>query len=205
MQPPFLGIRREQVIAQILQKDPRPPRRLNKKVPVDLETICLKAMEKDPDRRYQTAGQMADDLRRYIHRYTIAAKRSSVPARIAKLVRRKKGVVAATFALMVLGCAAAVMTFNYHNESRARNKEQTARASLPEIRSQAESGNVVAAFLLADSARRSLQNDPEFDQVWQKVSATGRISTEPIGANVLIKDWRVDSSGLILESLLLPV
>ena len=37
---------------------------MNRKVPVDLETICLKAMEKDPDRRYSTAKELADDLRR---------------------------------------------------------------------------------------------------------------------------------------------
>ena len=66
--PPYRGERRDQILAQILHKDPLPPRRLNRKIPVDLETICLKAMEKDPDRRYQTAGQFAEDLRRYVNR-----------------------------------------------------------------------------------------------------------------------------------------
>jgi hypothetical protein len=49
---------------------------LRPKVPIDLETICLKAMEKDPDRRYQTAGQMADDLRRFVNRFAIHARRA---------------------------------------------------------------------------------------------------------------------------------
>jgi serine/threonine protein kinase len=47
---PFTGERRDQVLAQILHMEPKAPRKLNPKVPVDLETICLKAMEKDPDR-----------------------------------------------------------------------------------------------------------------------------------------------------------
>jgi serine/threonine protein kinase len=62
LQPPFTGERRDQVLAQILHKEPKAPRKINKKVPVDLESICLKALDKDPDRRYQRAGQMADDL-----------------------------------------------------------------------------------------------------------------------------------------------
>src|SRR6516162_7766618 len=75
-QPPFGGQSREQVLAQIVQKEPRPPRKLNPKVPVDLETVCLKALEKDPDRRYQMAGAMADDLRRYVNRFAITARRA---------------------------------------------------------------------------------------------------------------------------------
>src|SRR5262245_52971926 len=62
LQPPFEGERRDQVIAQILHKEPRAPRAVDRKVPPDLETICLKAMDKDPDRRYRTAGAMAEDL-----------------------------------------------------------------------------------------------------------------------------------------------
>jgi eukaryotic-like serine/threonine-protein kinase len=65
LQRPFEGKQRDQVLAQIIHKEPRAPRKLNKKVPVDLETICLKALEKDPDRRYQTGGAMAEDLRRF--------------------------------------------------------------------------------------------------------------------------------------------
>ena len=55
LQRPFHGQRRDQMLAQIVQKDPPPPRRVNPQVPVDLETICLKAMDKDPDRRYASA------------------------------------------------------------------------------------------------------------------------------------------------------
>src|SRR5262249_2794565 len=59
LRPPFAGISRDQMLAQILQKEPAPPRKLNPKVPLDLETICLKCLEKDPDRRYATAGALA--------------------------------------------------------------------------------------------------------------------------------------------------
>jgi eukaryotic-like serine/threonine-protein kinase len=74
LQRPFTGEHRDLVIGQIMHKEPRPPRKVNRKVPVDLETICLKAMEKDPDRRYQGAKDMSDDLRRFVNRFAIAAK-----------------------------------------------------------------------------------------------------------------------------------
>src|SRR5260370_31298463 len=86
--PPLGGERRDQVLAQIIQKDPTPPRKLNKNVPRDLETICLKALDKDPDKRYQTAGQMADDLRRFVNRFAIEAKRTGPIERLRKWVRR---------------------------------------------------------------------------------------------------------------------
>ena len=73
----------------IAHKEPARPRRQNKRVPVDLETICLKAIEKDPDRRYQTAGQLAEDLRRYTNRYGISAKRAGPIGRAVKWARRR--------------------------------------------------------------------------------------------------------------------
>jgi serine/threonine protein kinase len=103
LQRPFDGKRRDQVLAQIVQKEPKAPRKMNKKVPRDLETICLKALEKDPDRRYQTAGAMADDLRRYANRYAISARRAGPVNRAVKWVRRRPAVAAAeALALLAL-------------------------------------------------------------------------------------------------------
>ncbi len=109
--PPFVGERRDQIIAQIIHKEPRPPRSVNKKIPVDLETICLKAMEKDPDRRYQTAGQLAEDLRRYINRFEISAKRVGVVGRTVKWVRRHPGVAALLGLVILAGAAAGVAAY----------------------------------------------------------------------------------------------
>jgi serine/threonine protein kinase/Tfp pilus assembly protein PilF len=88
LQLPFQGDSREQVLSGILSKEPRPPRRLNPRVPLDLETICLKAMEKDPDRRYATAEEMAADLRQYLQRGLITARRAGPLRRAGKFIRR---------------------------------------------------------------------------------------------------------------------
>jgi serine/threonine protein kinase len=70
---PFRGNRR-MTILQVLEDDPRPPRQLNDKVPRDLETICLKAMSKSPPRRYATAGEFSQDLRRFLSGEPICAR-----------------------------------------------------------------------------------------------------------------------------------
>jgi tetratricopeptide (TPR) repeat protein len=85
---PFPGESREEVVARIMTKEAAPPRRLNHRIPVDLETICLKALEKDPDRRYQTGAAMAGDLQRYLQRGLITARRAGALRRTGKFLRR---------------------------------------------------------------------------------------------------------------------
>jgi formylglycine-generating enzyme required for sulfatase activity len=62
------------VLHQVVHEDPRPPRRLNDRIPRDLETICLKALAKEPARRYATAGELAEDLRRFLSGEPIKAR-----------------------------------------------------------------------------------------------------------------------------------
>jgi CHAT domain-containing protein/tRNA A-37 threonylcarbamoyl transferase component Bud32 len=70
---PFRGSRL-MMLQQVLHDEPRPPRKLNDRIPRDLETICLKAMAKAPQRRYTTALEMADDLRRHLAGEPIKAR-----------------------------------------------------------------------------------------------------------------------------------
>jgi tetratricopeptide (TPR) repeat protein len=130
LQPPFPGVRRDQIIAQIIGKEPKPPRWHNKRIPLDLETICLKAMEKDPDRRYQTAGQMAEDLRRFVNRFAISAKRAGPVARAVKWVRRRPAVAGLIGAVVVVSVIAGVLAYrSHHIAERAELAEATARAA----------------------------------------------------------------------------
>jgi serine/threonine protein kinase len=106
LQRPFKGERRDETIAQIMHKDPPAPRRVNARVPMDLETICLKCLEKDPDRRYQTAGALADDLRRYMNRFAISAKRAGPFTRLKKWIARNPAVAGGSIAVVLaLGVA----------------------------------------------------------------------------------------------------
>lgn len=72
-QLPFSGTTR-MLLLQVVSDEPRPPRRLNERIPRDLETICLSCLHKEPGRRYRTAGALAADLRRWLNGQPIQAR-----------------------------------------------------------------------------------------------------------------------------------
>ncbi len=76
--PPFRSDTPMDTVVQVLEDDPVPPRLLNRKVDPELETICLKCLEKDPRRRYPTAEALAEDLQRYLNGDPIQARCSTV-------------------------------------------------------------------------------------------------------------------------------
>jgi serine/threonine protein kinase/Tfp pilus assembly protein PilF len=129
-QPAFAASEQSELLGQILFKEPLPPRKTIPSVPVDLQTICLKAMEKAPNERYQTAKAMADDLSSYLHDLAIVARPQGPVRRLVKLVRRRRletmGVVAGV--LLILLVAASVVGLRSRREERA-SREQ-ARAAL---------------------------------------------------------------------------
>jgi len=107
---PFGGTH-EQVIAQILRAEPKSPRRTDPHIPVDLETICLRALEKEPERRFQSAEGMARDLRRYAEGFPIRSRRISLAGRAWRYVRRnpaRAAVMAAVGVIAVLAPALAI-------------------------------------------------------------------------------------------------
>jgi WD40 repeat protein len=103
LEPAYNGRDRQAVLRQIAEEEPRPARRLNKNVPVELETIVGKAMAKSPGERYASAQEMADDLRRYLEDKPIKAKRPTLRQQATKWARRHRTVVRA--AVVVLGVA----------------------------------------------------------------------------------------------------
>src|SRR5438477_5184853 len=90
---PFRGTRR-MMLLQVLQEEPRPPRRLNDKIPRDLETICLKALAKAPAQRYATARALAEDLRRWLAGEPIQARPISAWERAWRWARQRPAAAA---------------------------------------------------------------------------------------------------------------
>ena len=76
--PPFAGGTTYETIKLLLETEPRPPRLWNPKVDRDLSTICLKCLEKDPQRRYSSALALAEDLERWLKHEPIQARRTGV-------------------------------------------------------------------------------------------------------------------------------
>jgi hypothetical protein len=124
LEPAFGGTDSQEVLRRIVFEDPRLPRRLNPAVPAELETIVLKAMEKDPARRYGTAQEMADDLQRFLEDKPIKARRPTLWRRFAKWSRRHSTLVTVT-AVLTLIVLVAGATFELR-ELRLRDAARTA-------------------------------------------------------------------------------
>jgi serine/threonine protein kinase/Flp pilus assembly protein TadD len=103
LRPAFESEDRQELLRQIAFEEPRPPRRFNKAVPAELETILLKAMAKAPGERYATAGELADDLRRWLEDRPIRARRPSLRARLLRWGRRHRTLVVSVAAALVMG------------------------------------------------------------------------------------------------------
>jgi tetratricopeptide (TPR) repeat protein len=108
-QAPFGGDSVVETIDAVRNSPPEPPRKLNATVPRDLETICLKCLEKDPRRRYPTAQALADDLRAWLESRPIAARRVGATER-ARLWCSRRPAVAALSAAVALATVGGTVT-----------------------------------------------------------------------------------------------
>lgn len=98
----FSGDNRETILRKITFDDPVRPRRIDRRIPVELETIVMKAMSKNPADRYQTAAEMAEDFRLFRDDKPIKARKPTIPQHIARWARRNRPVVASAAALLVI-------------------------------------------------------------------------------------------------------
>ena len=149
--PPFLGESQLETLKMVTTTEVVPPRRLRPDVPRDLETICLKCLEKDPRKRYASAEALACDLRRFLGDRPIVARRATRPERILRWCRRNPS-AAAALAILVVGTAVGTS-----QAVRATSAEHAARRAAANTRteknraeSEAEIAKAVNEFLNKD-------------------------------------------------------
>lgn len=148
-----------EVLSQVLRTEPTPPRRYAPSLSTDLETIVLKCLQKEPPRRYQSAGDLARDLQRFLSREPIEARRDSLSYVIRKhLVRHKfVALTAAGFLALLVGGllttltlwrqAVSAATLAEQQSLRATAKESEARDAANKAAREAEKAAAVAEFL----------------------------------------------------------
>ncbi|MCH8148189.1 MAG: protein kinase [Planctomycetes bacterium] len=113
----FPGSDEQRILAGIITRDPMRPRKIIPTVPPELETICLKSLEKSPDARYLTGHALAEDLRRYMNDLPIEAKRAGPIRRARKFVKRHKAATIAVAAILSLA-----LSFLYNNYRIRRDR-----------------------------------------------------------------------------------
>ena len=176
-EPPFHGNVR-MLLHQVLHEEPRLPRALDDRIPRDLETIAMKAMAKETHRRYETAGELARDLGRWLEGHPIRARPVGRAERMWRWCRRNPSVAALTAAAGALLIAVAVTaSIGYMRTSRALTAEaeqrrlaqqrgqeaEAAAKSEARARRRAEAAPYHRALALAQT---HVENS-DFDRAWE--------------------------------------
>jgi WD40 repeat protein/tRNA A-37 threonylcarbamoyl transferase component Bud32 len=160
--PPFNDPDPLETLLQVIEAEPVAPRTLQPKVPRDLETICLKCLRKEPQQRYADAGELADDLGRFLKGEPIRARPIGALSRLAKRARRRPAVtllVLALCAVTLTGVAAVILQAGQASRDRVAAQERLNLARADLVTAQLlrvgviyEKDPVAAEFLLFDEA-----------------------------------------------------
>jgi tetratricopeptide (TPR) repeat protein len=193
--PPFKGETPADTERQLISQEPVSPSKLNPKVPRDLETVCLKCLQKDPARRYESAADLAADLDRFRQGIPVQARRASSFERALKWVRRRPAPATLIGVVVTVVCAGAVLglrvqqivnarrTENAIREVRAREavkadlalidklreKEQWAEAShiVNDAKSRLPDANSSALIAQLEQSASNVQTAQELDEIRQ--------------------------------------
>jgi eukaryotic-like serine/threonine-protein kinase len=194
LRPAFSGTERYRVMQQIQKEGPLLLRKLNAKVPPDLETIIHKAISREPARRYATAGALAEDLGRFLESRPIHARRSSITERIGRWCRRNPW-IAASMASLLAGIAVSTWLAVRATtaERAARIAQEASRTERNRANSKAQMYAAVNDFLNKDllsqasadnQAQPGRKPDPDLkvrtalDRASEKIGA--RFANEPV-------------------------
>jgi serine/threonine-protein kinase len=156
--PPFRAESAAATLQRVLAEEPAPPSQLNPKAPRDLETICLKCLQKEPGKRYPTAGELAADLERFLRYEPIQARPPGRLERCLRWVRRRPaagGLLAAVVLLVAAGAVAACWLYQQRSAAQVRQgqTDEAVRAVLERARGPLEEGWQAADLAKVTEAR----------------------------------------------------
>jgi len=186
--PPFRGVTPLDTIMQVVSQEPAAPREVQPHVPRDLETICLKCLHKDPARRYASALDLAEDLRRFQSDEPIQARATPALERLVKWSRRHPASAGLVVALGVLVVTAfAVVTWRWEQAEKLAKLDREAKVQADERTGEARKREE-AERQLREQVAQDLENRQQINftsQIWR---AAGLINTDPILALQILED-----------------
>jgi serine/threonine-protein kinase len=156
--PPFEGATPLETLEQVRRREPVAPSSRNRQVPRDLDTICLKCLRKEPERRYSSAQELADDLGRFVRGEPVAARPVGVAERVRKWVRRRPaaaGLLAAVVLLVAVGGTGTWLLSRQWAAARNRQQQtdQEVRRALEQARALLKKGWQAADLAMLTEAQ----------------------------------------------------
>lgn len=146
--PPFMGATPLETMRMVVEDEVRAPSLITSRGDKDLETICLKCLEKDPSRRYATAGELAEDLERWLRHEPILARSTTSYERLEKWIRRRPALAVLSAALVLAMLAGMAGVFWQWREAEVARRNETVQLR------RAETALARSALALAESALR---------------------------------------------------
>jgi serine/threonine-protein kinase len=177
--PPFSGVDTFDVLRQVKECDPARPRSLNPTVPRDLETICLKCLRKEPERRYASARELADDLNRFLKGEPVQARPVGSLERLRRWAVRQPLVAGLASALLVavaVGFVTVVLMWRAAESHRQEAEDRSRDANVERIRARNAAAEADAERGRAEEA--AAENDRSFRQAHEAVNAMADLSRE---------------------------
>ncbi len=174
---PFAGESMAALQAAILSSEPESPKRLRGELPKSVEALVLRCLSKDPEARFASAVEVAEELQKHVQPAGADA--------LARERRLKKRILIPAAALVVLLLATALWLLT-RQQRLARLRNET----LPEIERLLDEHRIYEGYLLATEAERALPDDPRLGALMDRASNHVTIITEPPQAEVFYKDYR---------------
>ncbi len=154
---PFLGRSNVEIYEKIRHEEPRPPRDYNATTPKDLQNICLKAMEKDPGKRYRSAKEFAEDLRRYLDGELVQARPVGLGTKVYKKIKKNKttSAVAGLAGVIISALTLVILSLYLRQEGASVERAQVAETLVASGEEALARFDPSSAFDLFDQALRS--------------------------------------------------
>jgi WD40 repeat protein/tetratricopeptide (TPR) repeat protein len=192
--PPFQGASAVETLEQVRSQEPVPPARLQPKVPRDLETICLKCLQKEPRKRYASAQDLAEDLRRFVEGKPIVARPVGLAERSWRWCRRNPAVAALSAGLvLILFLGLTGVLWKWREADRRADAEANQRVRAERAESEAND-KLWAAYLAEARAKRRTR---DVGQRLQSLEAVRKALQLPLPAGRSLGELRNEAASAL--------